>query len=255
MASRNLRSNPGSLSSGSRASVRSDSTLDARRAAELDRLVDAGDWEGVVLSAAKYNAHDSRDGKVYGSVVGAKDSNRNVTDDGSFANFPANFPSVPKYISDAMSSSNLKRAEIRAEVESLVRQVVPEEIEYIDEMMLQFRGREEELLETLRAMQERGITAARQREATRGIVNRGTSIMLTEEEEALAQAEIWSQIAEESNTGNGTTATVGASDAVDWAISRSLKQIHESTAAEQNQTESQSVASFVSSSNDDNSNM
>jgi hypothetical protein len=35
--------------------------------------------------------------------------------------------------------------------------VVPEELDHVDEMMLQFRGREEELVETLRTMQERSI--------------------------------------------------------------------------------------------------
>lgn len=30
------------------------SSMDAARAAELDHLVDAGDWEGVVLAAAKF---------------------------------------------------------------------------------------------------------------------------------------------------------------------------------------------------------
>ena len=48
-----------------------------------------------------------------------------------------------------------KRDEIREEVENLVRRVVPEEIDNVDEMMLQFKGREEELVETLRTMQQR----------------------------------------------------------------------------------------------------
>jgi len=50
-----------------------------------------------------------------------------------------------------------KREEVRSEVEALVRRVVPEEIDNIDEMMNQFKGREEELVETLRTMQERAV--------------------------------------------------------------------------------------------------
>ena len=50
-----------------------------------------------------------------------------------------------------------KVQEIRSEVESLVRRVVTEEIDNVDEMMLQFKGREEELVETLRTMQERQV--------------------------------------------------------------------------------------------------
>ena len=50
-----------------------------------------------------------------------------------------------------------KVQEIRSEVKSLVRRVVPEKIDNVDEMMLQFKGREEELVETLRTMQERPV--------------------------------------------------------------------------------------------------
>lgn len=46
---------------------------------------------------------------------------------------------------------------MRAEVEALVRRVVPEEIDNVDEMLNQFKGREEELVETLRTMQERAV--------------------------------------------------------------------------------------------------
>ena len=39
----------------------------------------------------------------------------------------------------------------------MVRRVVSDEIDNVDEMMKQFRGREEELVETLRTMQERSV--------------------------------------------------------------------------------------------------
>ena len=59
----------------------------------------------------------------------------------------------------------------RVEVESLVRRVVPDEIDNIDDIMEQFAGREEELIETLRVMQEKSIAqrarAAVQRSAKR----------------------------------------------------------------------------------------
>jgi hypothetical protein len=51
----------------------------------------------------------------------------------------------------------LKQQEYRAIVEDLVQRVVPDEIQNVDEMMLQFRGREDELVETLRTMQERAV--------------------------------------------------------------------------------------------------
>jgi hypothetical protein len=45
----------------------------------------------------------------------------------------------------------------RAEVEALVRRVVPDEIDNVDAIMVQFHGREEELIATLRGMQEKTI--------------------------------------------------------------------------------------------------
>ena len=123
--------------------------MDAARAAELDHLVDAGDWEGVVLAAAKYEAAEGTTGSRSGSVATDSD-NRSGSVTGS-----GTYPSV-----DSRSSTRskaLKRQELRAQVEDLVQRVVPEEINNVDEMMLQFRGREEELVETLRTMQERAV--------------------------------------------------------------------------------------------------
>ena len=53
--------------------------------------------------------------------------------------------------------SKHRQEEVRGEVEALVRRVVPEEADNIDEMLAQFKGREEELVEKLRRMQERAI--------------------------------------------------------------------------------------------------
>ena len=129
------------------------SSLDAARAAELDHLVDAGDWEGVVLAAAKYEASEGPHSRNAGSVTSVSDS--------ISASASGTYPSVSaasESVSQASSPSKAKkREELRAQVEELVRRVVPEEIENVDEMMLQFRGREEELVETLRTMQERAV--------------------------------------------------------------------------------------------------
>lgn len=166
--SNDSRSTAGSVSSGfgsdcsascsGLSSALSGTSRDRARAAELDRLVDTGDWDGVVLTAAKFEAESDRDDRTDGSASG-KSSYKSAADR-SFANLSVGSPSVSTNVSD------VKRSEMRAEVESLVRRVVPEEIENVDEMMLQFQGREEELVETLRTMQERSI-AARQREASR----------------------------------------------------------------------------------------
>lgn len=55
------------------------------------------------------------------------------------------------------SQGRRRNEEIRVRVETLVRRVVPDEIHNIDEMMLQFEGREEELVETLQTMEKRSI--------------------------------------------------------------------------------------------------
>jgi len=108
-------------STDSRASVGS-----SARITELDRLVEAGDWEGVVLAAAKYEGASDAGSTQNQSSLGDRDAEMRVS-------------------------------EIRAEVEALVRRVIPDEIDNIDEMMLQFEGREQELVETLRTMQERSV--------------------------------------------------------------------------------------------------
>mmetsp|Transcript_29429 Transcript_29429/g.71015 ORF Transcript_29429/g.71015 Transcript_29429/m.71015 type:complete len:1070 (-) Transcript_29429:308-3517(-) len=122
------------------------SSLDAARAAELDHLVDAGDWEGVVLAAAKYEADEGDTNASRSQVSSEAAESRSVTDTaGQTAD------------SSVGSSRALKQQEYRTIVEDLVRRVVPEEIQNVDEMMLQFRGREDELVETLRTMQERAV--------------------------------------------------------------------------------------------------
>ena len=143
------------------------SQQDTERATELDRLVEIGDWEGVVLAAAKFEAENDKDGVTEGSASVSEGqqflASRSI---GLYSDANStNSPSVSTNISES-ASNNLKRAEIRAEVEALVRRVVPDEIDNVDEMMNQFKGREEELVETLRTMQERSI-AARERDAMR----------------------------------------------------------------------------------------
>lgn len=110
---------------GATGSFFSESSDSNNRAAELDRMVETGDWEGVVLAAAQFEGDDS-----------THHSSNSMS---------------------GKSSTTMEKEELRAEVERLVRRVVPDEIDNIDEMMLQFEGREEELIETLRTMQERSV--------------------------------------------------------------------------------------------------
>ena len=137
------------------------------RAAELDRLVEAGDWAGVVAAAAKYDAQEaaqstpSEPSDAGASSVVSVASTR-TGDSGYSGSGTAVTGASGMYTSTGTSNSDSgsrgrKLEEIRAEVEILVEKVVPEEKDNIDEMMMQFRGREEELVETLRTMQEREV--------------------------------------------------------------------------------------------------
>jgi hypothetical protein len=137
-------------SSGSKAN-----SLDKTRALEIDRLVEAGDWQGVVLAAARFEADQTYDGESY-SHSASVDSSR-----WTGSNSSAISRSMATTDPDGSGSSSNQRGqeEIRAEIEALVKRVVPEEKDNIDEMLSQFKGREEELVETLRRMQERAIAS------------------------------------------------------------------------------------------------
>ena len=148
-----------SASSRSRATTRSgtSSDLDAARAAELDQLVDAGDWEGVVVAAARFQSPDAnKSAESAGSGGGTSGSAGSTGTGDSLTGTGTGTGELSTNLSDSPSKT-ARREEMRAEVEALVRRVVPEEIDNIDEMMKQFKGREEELVETLRTMQERAV--------------------------------------------------------------------------------------------------
>jgi len=214
---------------------------DAARAAEIDQMVENGNWDGVVAVAAKYaddastvasNGQESSadketgSGSQYRSYASKNDSasiasasvetadassysgndtqSRSRTTyssgtsgssaysgtatideedgeytDGESMTYDSQIsPSVTSSFTNSMTSSYVSRGGItsslvssasantdeeqrmsayRAEVEALVRRVVPDEIDNIDGIMVQFSGREEELIETLRAMQEKSI--------------------------------------------------------------------------------------------------
>lgn len=109
------------------------------RASEFAKLVEEGDWEGVMRAAAQYEGA-SDTSSLY-------DSRKSLLDDMSAGDNRGS----PK--------SQEENSDIRSEVEALVRQVVPDEIDNIDEMLTQFRGREQDLINTLRTMQDqRGST-------------------------------------------------------------------------------------------------
>jgi hypothetical protein len=173
---------------------RPNAALNPERAAELDRLVEIGDWEGVVAAAAKFDAqealrgdaHSSNNsesgsavtggsntdsamsGSVGGSSGGTAPSNMSGSQTIDTTTSPSTYTATGlTATSDTASTRSKARKlnEIRDEVEALVTAVVPEEADNVDEMMTQFRGREEELVETLRSMQERQVAQKARKES------------------------------------------------------------------------------------------
>jgi len=153
---------------------------------DMDDLVKNGDWDGILNSATQMEknlddggtALESNDESGNSSESNEESdsdssgtSSHSKSDASSFESGDSSSGSRSTETGDA--STNLgestdiselpsevqRKEEIRAEVEALVRLVVPDEIENIDTMMAQFKGREEELLQTLRTMQERSVTA------------------------------------------------------------------------------------------------
>lgn len=207
-------------------SVKSESAAtvdsDVARAAEIDQLVESGNWHGVVAVAARYveeaeeadeqlqrplrgrSSHspsstvEAAESDVYSVSVETADpsssystmrssrSNFSTLDDsdhGKTVSGSNSSSSGAKTISTHSSSSHERRKlhAYRAEVEALVRRVVPDELSNVDDILVQFTGREKELIETLRAMQEKSIAqrarAAVQRSAKkeRGRIGKSSS--------------------------------------------------------------------------------
>lgn len=122
----------------------------------LEELINSGDWAGVMQASARFDAgavvNDDRSDSSFSTAGSTMTS---TTDDGGEQTLilPSDIASGP-----SENSAKVKTIEeIRQEVETLVRRVIPSESGNVDEMLYQFRGREEELVETLRRMQERQI--------------------------------------------------------------------------------------------------
>ena len=108
----------------------------------------------MVLAAARFEADQTFDGE---SVSASASQSSRYTGSATSATTPRSMATGD--LSASNVSNQRGHEEIRAEVEALVRRVVPEEADNIDEMLTQFKGREEELVETLRRMQERAIAS------------------------------------------------------------------------------------------------
>jgi len=126
------------------------STHEARQVNELEELIEKGDWTGLMDAANRFeNASDA--GSLEDDSVRQSNSSLMETLIGSHETDEEHSTSETPSSSPGSKSS----AELRAQIEDLVMTVVPSELENLDEMLLQFKGREDELISTLKTMKRK----------------------------------------------------------------------------------------------------
>ena len=144
------------------------SGVDKETATKLEEMINVGDWEGVIHAAAKIEASSMQQIQQLqqqGSFSPSSSSNSNASQQLSPDNASSSGGSMPYSVEGPNASSGSADVDeggeqpnqIRKQVVELIERVVPEELPNVDEMLAQFKGREHELLETLRTMQERDI--------------------------------------------------------------------------------------------------
>jgi hypothetical protein len=148
--------------------------MDEATATELEQMINGGDWEGVIQAAAKLEAAKPQNISLDDDeeLDGEGSSNSQASSGNSMQGQSVGDGSDKSGGSDPYAEGKQGKAssqgpdeEVRKQVVDLVGKVVPEELENVDEMIAQFNGREHELLETLRTMQERDIALKAKRAA------------------------------------------------------------------------------------------
>jgi len=149
----------------------------SQKEVELDRLVEIGDWQAFVVTADKYDAEGGANDEDAGRSFTSRTSTQGSDANDSCASIMDNSSegrSTSLGRSVTTSASQKQRIlEIRTQVIRLVEEVVPDEEGNVNEMMIQFKGREEDLLETLRTMKERKV-ARKARIESQKIARRNT---------------------------------------------------------------------------------
>ena len=270
---------------------------DVARTAEIDKLVDSGNWDGVVAVAARYveEAEEAEEELLrphsgsksnsppiaLGSAESDMDSVSIETADASttYSNTSRSDMNDSDHGttvsgSDMSSSSGAKtltgsdqssssipsspsrdwrrKAAYRAEVEALIRRVVPEELSNIDNILTQFEGREKELIVTLKSMQEKSI-AQRARATVQHTNTRRSSGRSSEDSnQSESIGEEYTEDDDESSRGGTTnTHSTGVSDSRESGTSggRSITSASASSLSGSSFTSQTNTTSDVSSNN------
>lgn len=133
-----------------------DLSIDNSLASEFSRLVDSNDFEGVIQLTAMLD--------------GASDSESTT-------------------VQHITSGELQDKADIQALIVDLVKEIVPDELEHLEEMLRQFENREEELVHTLRMMQERNIEQKQTQALHKQKLAKGISLVL-DESDSLTESEV-----------------------------------------------------------------
>jgi hypothetical protein len=154
-------------------------TINPARAAELDRMVEAGDWRAVLNAANRYDGEETTGNQYLPMGLRSTQSctwNNLEDDTGSRASIACSKVSLVSVVESVHTmlgytscersvasgskgsvpaSTDQRMKEIQREIEVLVVDVLPEEIDSVGELMTHFEGKEEELLYTLQTMKSR----------------------------------------------------------------------------------------------------
>ena len=133
------------------------STVELNQVMELEKMVKDGDWQAVMQVATWYDDASASNAE----------SSQEVDDDSMDHPIPREPPAL---LADSEPQVELPAVEPpavdleqRTEIELLLRHVMPDEVENMDEVLVQFSGREKELIATLTTMNEATLSAANER--------------------------------------------------------------------------------------------
>ena len=275
---------------------------DVARTAEIDKLVDSGNWDGVVAVAARYveeaeeaeeellrPRHGSNSNSPPTRIETAEsdvdsvsvetadastaysntsrsdlnDSSHGTTETVTGSEQSSSSGAKTLTGSDKSSSSGIstnsspssnwrRKAAYRAEVEALIRRVVPGELSNVDNILAQFEGREKELIVTLKSMQEKSI-AQRARATVQHTNTRRSSGRSSEgSNQSESIEEDYTEDDDESSDGGTTnTHSTGVSDGRESGVSggRSITSASGSSLSGSGFTNQTNTTSDVSSNN------
>jgi hypothetical protein len=139
-------STPGSLESDLR-----------RKSEDMEAAIASGDWDAVAKAADSFGKgqDSSLEGSSKKDSLEDDDNDKDDSHSGSSHSGSETGSGVSESSVTTTTEQLEERAEYRAQVDALVRLVLPDERDKVDAMMDQFKGREAELVSTLQTMQER----------------------------------------------------------------------------------------------------